>query len=234
MKHLRIIGLALVAVFAVSAIAASGASALSHTYTVEGKKLEANATKEIRSSAATEFVLKGEDLGIKSVTKCTAIKLDAALHPVIVGGEPGTSKNELIEFEGCTATLGGTKCTSVTVEGASTNNELVTIVKPEALKGKLATLFTPTSGTAFSKIKFTKCGVLSITATVEGSTAALVPSEVESKLGMLSWSESSEITEVETQSGAKKTVGLKANGNKATLNGEATVELVSGQSWSAL
>jgi hypothetical protein len=234
MKHIRIIGLALVAAFAMSAVAATSALALSHTYTVETKKLEANETKEIRSSAATEFTLKGEDLGVKSETKCSKIKLDAALHPVIVGGTTGTSKNELIEFEGCKAKLGSAECKEVAVESASTNNELVTILAPAALSGKLGTLFTPSSGTTFSKVKFTKCGILSITATVEGSTVALVPSELESKLGMLSWSESSEITEVEKQNGEKVKTGLKANGNKATLNGEATVELLSGQSWSAL
>ncbi len=238
MNRIRIIGMALVAVFALSAVAVATASALpSHVYRVEGAKLEAGKTKEITSKvkAGSEFVLKGTQLGIKSVTKCKKIKLNAAEKPVIVGGEPGTSEKEKIEFEECTATVGGSKCESVTVESASTKNELVTIEKPAGKKGKLATLFTPTTGTVFSKVKFKKCGLFgSPEATVEGSTAALVsPEATEAVSGALIWNEAEEITEVEKQSKAKVTAGLKAAGNLATLNGEAEVELVSKEKWGA-
>ncbi len=237
MKHIRIIGLTLVAAFAMSAVAATSALALSHTYSVEKKELLANETREIRSSAATEFTLKGKGaLNVEAVTKCKKLKLNAGLHPVIVGGVPGTSKNESIEFEECSATVGGVKCTgAVEIESPATNNELVTIVKPAELAGKLATLFVPASGKVFSKIKLNKCGILgNQTATVEGTTAAFVPSEAESVLGMLAWNEKEEITEIEKQGGAKATVGLTSDSKLATLNGEATVELVSGLKWSAL
>jgi hypothetical protein len=237
MKHVRIIGLALIALFALSAIAATTAMAApKHVYTVESKELLAGETKEIKAKDSEEFTLKGKGaLNIEAVTKCKKLKLKASEHPEIIGGIPGTSSKEVIEFEECSATVGGSKCEKVEVENAATNNELVTIVKPAALAGLLATLFTPSSGKVFSKIKLTKCGVFgSQSATVEGTSAALVESSVEAVAGMLVWNEKSEITEVETQSGAKKTVGLTSDSKLATLNGSALVELVSGQKWSAL
>ena len=237
MKHIRIIGLALVALFALGAIAATSAMAApEHIYKVEGKKLEAGEKEEITSKAKTEFVLKGTGpLGIKSETKCKKLKLNAAEKPVITGGTPGKSEKEKIEFEECTATVGGSKCSSVTVESASTNNELVTIVLPASKAGKLATLFVPASGKVFTKIKFTKCGIFgSQSAEVEGSSAALIsPEKTEAVNGVLIWNEKEEITETEKQNGEKGKDGLKFNGNAATINGEAEVALVSGKKWGA-
>ncbi len=237
MKGIKIVGLALVAIFVMSAVAATGASAApEHIYKVEQVKLEAGETKEIRSSAKTEFVLKGKGiLEVESVTKCKKIKLNAALHPVIVGGTPGTSKNEAIEFEECTATVGGSKCEKVAITSATTNNELVTIVKPTAKAGKLATLFTPATPPVFSTIKLTKCGLFgSREAKVEGTTAAFItPEAVDEVKGTLVWNEKEEVTEVEKQGGTKVKVGLTAESKLATLNGEATVELLSGQVWGA-
>lgn len=238
MKHIRIIGLALVAVFALGAVAATSAlAAPEHIYKIEGNKLEAGETREIKASAKTEFTLKGKGvLEVEAVTKCKKLKLKASEHPDIIGGTPGTSAHEVIEFEECSGTVGGSKCASVEVENAATNNELVTIRAPSELNGKLATLFTPASGKLFSKIKLNKCGFIfgSQKAEVEGTSAALVsPEATEAVAGTLAWHESMEITEVEKQGGAKVAVGLKSNGKLATLNGESSVELVSGLKWGA-
>ncbi|MGA2163966.1 MAG: hypothetical protein ABSH36_05805 [Solirubrobacteraceae bacterium] len=234
---MRIIGLALVALFAMSAIAAATATAApKHIYMVEGKELKAGETKEITAKDSEEFTLKGKGaLEIEAVTKCKKLKLKASEHPEIIGGTPGTSAKEVIEFEECSGTVGGSKCSSVEIENAATNNELVTVVKPESLKGKLATLFTPTKPPVFSKEKLNKCGIFgSQSATVEGTSAALVePEATEALEGMLVWSEKSEITEIEKQNGTKATVGLTSGKKKATLNGIALVALVSGQKWGA-
>ncbi len=234
MNRMRILGLALVAMFVFGVVAATAAMATTDVYQVEGKTLAAGETREIKSSMKSkEFVLEGTGpLGIKSVTKCTSLKLDAADDPVIVGGEPGKSAREVIEFSGCTATLGGSKCSSVTVESAQTNNELVDV----DAKKELAVLFTPSSGTKFSEVKLKSCGIFgSQSATVEGSTAALVASTAEAVKGELVWNAKEEITEVLKVGSTKgQTVGLTSDSNKATLNGEAFVELASGLKWCAL
>ncbi len=236
MNRIKVVGLALVAVFAMSAMAAATATAAEHIYKIEGKKLEAGEEREIKAKVSEEFTLKGKGVfEIEAVTKCKKLKLKASLKPVIVGGLPGTSKNEAIEFEECSATVGGSKCSSVEITNAATNNELVTIRAPAELNGKLATLFTPASGKEFSKTKLNKCGIFgSQSATVEGTTAALVePEASEAVEGMLVWHESMEITEIEKQNGTKEKVGLTSGGKKATLNGSALVALVSGQKWGA-
>jgi hypothetical protein len=236
MKHIRIIGLALVALFVMGAAATSAMAAPEHIYKVEGKKLETGETKEIRSKAKTEFVLVGTGpLGIKAETKCKKLKLNATEKPDIAGGTPGTSGKEKIEFEECTATLGGSKCSSVTIESALANNELVTVVAPAADAGKLGTLFSPASGTTFTTIKLSKCGIFGTQeAKVEGSTVALVsPEKTEAVVGTLVYSSSAPITETEKQNGTKTADGLKFDGNAATINGEAEVELVSKEKWGA-
>jgi hypothetical protein len=237
MTRIKLVVLCLVAVFAFGAVAVAEASAAEYIYKVEGKKLEAGVKKEITSKAKTEFTLTGEEtvLGVKvkAITKCKKLKLNAAEKPEIVGGAPGTSEKEKIEFEECTATLGGSKCSSVTIESASTKNEIVTVLLPAADKGKLAVLFSPSSGTVFTVVKLKSCGIFgSHEAKVEGTSAALVGSEkTEQVAGVLDWNESAEITEVEKLGGAKATVGLKFAGNPSKINGEAEVELVSKEKW---
>jgi hypothetical protein len=235
MKRIRAIGLALVAVFAMGAVAAAEASAAEYIYKVAGPKLEAGKTKEIKSSAKKAFVLRGKGvLEIEAVTTCKALKLNAAEKPVIVGGKPGTSEKEKVEFGECTATVGGAKCEKVEVTNVSTKNEIVTVAAPASLKGRLATLFSPTTGTEFSKVKLIKCGIFgNQTATVEGTSAALDEVEkTEAKAGTLVYAVgSSEIIEVEKFGGAKAKVELKSGPTKSTIEGEATVELVGGESW---
>lgn len=237
MKRIRVIGLALVAVFAMGAVAQ--ASATEYIYKVAGAKLEAGKTQEITSKAKTEFTLTGEEtiLGtkVKAITKCKKLKLNAAEKPVIVGGTPGKSEKEKIEFEECAATLGGAKCEKVVVESASTKNELVTVVLPAGKAGKLATLFTPTTGTVFTVVKLTKCSFFgSHEAKVEGTSAALItPEKSEQAAGVLAWSEAEEITKVKRSNGEEPTVGLKFAGNPSKINGEAEVELVSKEVWGA-
>jgi hypothetical protein len=241
MNRMKILGLALVAMFAITAVAATSALAeLSHTYSVAGKELKAGETKEITAKDSEEFTLKGKGaLEAEAVTKCKKLKLKASEHPEIIGGVPGTSAKEVIEFEECSARikslLGEATCKSAEVSNASTTNELVTVVKPEALKGQLAARFVPTTGKLFSTVKLKECGALgSQKAEVEGTTAALIPETAEAVEGKLVWNEKSEITEVENQKKEKVKVGLESDKKLATLNGAASVSLVSGQDWSAV
>jgi hypothetical protein len=231
MKRMRVIGLTLVAALAIGAVAASGASAAEYIYKVNGVKLEAGITKAISSKAKTPFILKGEIIGLKSETKCNKLKLAATEPaPVIKGGTPGTSEEKIV-FEECSGTLGGSPCKGVTVENTPALNEVVTVVLPAANAGKLATLFTPKTGTLFTTIKLKECGFVSTEGKVEGTSAAL-GSEGEAVVQTVTWAApAEEITKVKKSSGAEVTVGLKFGGNAATLEGIAEVELTSKEKW---
>jgi hypothetical protein len=233
MKRIRIIGLTLVAVFAISAVAASGASAAEYIYKVNGAKLEAGATKAVSAKAKTPFVLKGEIIGLKSDTKCNKLKL-ATIEPapVIKGGTPGISEEKIV-FEECAGTLGGSACKSVTVENTPALNEIVTVVLPAAKAGKLATLFTPKTGTLFTTIKLKECGIVTTEGKVEGTSVGL-NSEGEAVAQAITWAApAEEVTKVKQSSGAEVAVGLKFGGNVATLEGIAEVELTSKEKWGA-
>lgn len=236
MKRTSIIGLALLAVTAISAIASSSAFAvceLTLGYCVLGKPLGAGESREIDAAARTEFVLKGEVLTIPSVTKCKQLKLNHNQHPVIIGGMPGTGAGQLIEFSECSATVNNEPCGGVVVHNVPTTTEQVHVVLPATLKNRLATLFRPTNGSTFTTILLKECPIVGTTeATVTGTTAALDnPVLTEQPHGTLIWTEAQQIKEVSKLDGKKEPVGLIFAGNAATLNGEALVLLVSKEPW---
>jgi hypothetical protein len=228
MTRIKLAGLCLVAAFAFGAVAVAQASAAEYAYHVKGKKLEAKEVRAIEASMKSkEFVLRGKGvLNAEAVTKCTSLTSGGE----IIGGIPGTSAKELIEFKGCTATIAGFKCESVKVSNVETNNEIVTVKAPAKLKPRLAVLFKPATGEVFSKVEFKKCGIAgSPKAEIKGKIAALVEKEkAEAVTGVLQYQTGeSEITEVENSKGEAIKLGLtNEEGKKATLEGEANVSLV--------
>jgi hypothetical protein len=225
MQYIKLIGVCLMAIFG-ACILTTSAAAAEDIYRIEGIELEAGETVGITASAKTEFSLKSKGaLEIEAVVKCKKLKLKESEGPEIIGGDPGTSAKEVIEFEECSATVGGSKCSSVEITNAPMNNELVTVRAPSGLSGKLATLFTPVSGKELLKIKLNKCGIFgSQAATVEGTTAAVTsPEGVFEPEGEWAWNEKEEITEIEKHNGTKGTVGLTSDGKKSTLEGVAKV-----------
>lgn len=240
MRHIKIFGLVLVALSAVGAMVASSASAVATKlhYSVGGHFLAAGETRLIlaKVAAGSEFVLTGETLGVKAITKCKKLKLDPKHDPRIVGGLPGTSEKNLIEFEECSGTVGGTACTSVQVHNVLTRSELVMVVKPAAKAGLTGALFSPESGTKFTTILLNSCGIFgSIQAEVTGTTVALASPENTNQLfGKLIWNKAEDITEVEGHNGTKRKDGLKFAGNPATLNGTAEVWLETDELWGIL
>jgi hypothetical protein len=226
MRYVKSIGLCLTIASVVCAIATTEASAVEDVYKVNGNKLETNETREIVAGASEEFAFRGKGLlEVEEVVKCKKLKLDEGEYPEVIGGVPGTSAKEKIELEECSATVGGTKCSGVEIENTAMNNELVTVVAPSGLKGKLATLFTPASGKVLFKIRFKSCGLLgSPTAEVEGTTAAETsPEGVFEPEGTWAWSEKEEITEVETSKGKKIAVGLVAGGKNQAMQGRVVL-----------
>ncbi len=228
MRRTGLVGLCLVAAFAIGAAGATQALAAEYIYRVEGKKLGAGEKKEITAKARTEFIIKAV-VGEAEV-RCKKVKLNAAEKPMIVGGAPGKSEKESFEFEECSATLDGSKCSSVMVETAVLDNEVVTVRKPAGEKGDLGVLFTPVSGKIFMTVKLIKCGIFgSQEAKAEGTSTALVslPQKTEAAAVILVWSETEPITEIEKQNGSAEKTGLSG----LTLNGEVEFELVSKERW---
>ncbi len=233
MRYIQLAGVCLIAILAMCTTATAEASATEYLYKVNGSNLEAGQTKEITAKAKTEFTITAEEtiLGtkIRAIIKCGGLKLAAAEKPKITGGIPGRSE-ERIEYERCTATLGGTRCERVVIVNISWAN---LIVKALASIAKIAIAFKPLIGKVMMTTTLTKCGIFgSHEMKIEGTTAALViPEKAEQVAGVLVWSEAEPITEIENSSGSKEKIGLKFAGNPATINGEMEVELVSREKW---
>ncbi len=231
MRDIKLLNLCLTVVLAICAIAAAEASAAEYIYKVNGSKLEAGQTKEITAKAKTEFTFKSKGVfEVEAIIKCRELKLEPAGKSVIIGGTPGESGVK-IEYMACTATVGGTKCEKVTFIYVPLEDQIVTAVSN--LVGKIVDWFKPKTGNIVATGKLTKCGIFgSQEITIEGTTAALVsPEKTEQVANTLIWSISEEITKVKKSNGEEPTVGLRAAGKPATINGEMEVDLVSKEVW---
>ena len=232
MKRIRLMGLALAAVFAFSAVVAASASTPEYIYKVEGAKLEAGKTEEASSvKAASIITLKGETFGVKATAEFTKLKVPAGGEPLLVGGQPGTSSKGKLELSGCGAVVGGESCAEVKIAPIQVNSEIVSVVSPAGKAGAAATLLTPT-GAAFTLVKFISCGNFgTVELEMEGNTAAL-NSVGEAKVGTERFSSgANEITMVKTFAGTEKEVGLEFGGHRATLAGEAELQLKGVKKW---
>jgi len=177
MQRIRIVGLALMAVFALSAVAASAASAVEGPFwKVNGSRLLSGETRLLLATAKENFILEDTVLG-QTIT-CTALTLPEAAQMEIIGstgGNAGKSK-EVIDFTGCTQVGNGVKCTVV--------NSLVNTVpvlnllgySTAAKGGPALVLFEPESGKVFATVKYTSTvaeGCKSESQGVTGTTIAL-------------------------------------------------------------
>jgi hypothetical protein len=231
MRDIKLLNLCLTVVLAICAIAATQASATEYIYKVEGTTLGAGQTKEITANAGTEFTFTSKGaFEIEAIVKCRELKLSPAEKSIIVGGTPGTSSIK-IEYEICTATVGGTRCEKVTFTYVPLEDQIVTAASN--LIGKIVDWFKPKTGKVMMTSKLTKCGIFgSQEVTIEGTTAALVsPEKSEQVANALIWSAAEEITEIEKSNGTREKVGLKANSKLATFDGKMEIELVSKEKW---
>jgi hypothetical protein len=245
MKRIRILGLALVAVFALSAVVAVAAQATEAPfYKVAGKRLASGESAEISSHAGTGgFTLTTTG----KVVKCLTLTNNAGA--TIIGsnaGVPGTS-SETLEFSGCTVTGNGEPCAVTTpIKTTALKNELALT---ESLTSFLVE-FKPATGTEFATLKFTGAGC-EITETkvtiAEGSAVIgqvfsggklVEPGKepAEAKDGEINFPTTAikVIDLQETASGGFKKVEespLKAFGLAATFSGLAIVLLKSGSVW---
>ena len=165
------IGVTLLTVLALTAIAASSAQAITAPYwAISGTRLGAGQTHNITGKAVGGFTWSAPTLGI-TIT-CTAFKLKEGVLLGSAAGAPGTD-NEVVEFTGCTVAGNGTACT-LSGGAIKTNTlklELVENVVGGASGKQLLTEFFPASGASFVTITFAgTCTVKSTT--VAGSVAA--------------------------------------------------------------
>jgi hypothetical protein len=236
MRHIKILGLSCLAVFAFSAIAAVAAQAASAPHwRVEKTNLAKGKEKEFTATSTTAVTLKGGGVNLTSpIGKCSS-------SGKVIGseaGEPGT-------VTGATLT-----CTEVTIEGAS---EVCTVhstgqangtVKTTTLSGTLVWLnetggeagmkFTPSSGTEFTTIiiEGAECSVKNPGLKVTGEEIGkLAPVEQEVASGtmsfpatpILNWWNNAEPR-------VKQTISqLKLGESKAIFAGIFSIALTSGE-----
>jgi len=159
MTRIKTIGLALLAVFAFSAIAATAAQAEEAPYwSIEGTRLAAGKTFEILAKANGNQTLTAST---GQVITCTAFSLKPGA--VLLGsnaGEPGKS-DETIKYTGCTVSGNGTSCAveNGTVETKPLTNELAYASN----KKSLVVEFVPVTGKVLAEFKFT--GTCTLTTT---------------------------------------------------------------------
>jgi hypothetical protein len=182
MKRFRLIGVALLAVFALGAVVASGAQAESAPFfSIGGTRLAAGKTHNIDAKAFASFILT--DASGSSKITCTGLGTTGG---VLLGSEPGTHGNasQVTVFSGCTLAGNGANCHLAPTEGSTETSTTITTnpIKSEEVENVVGThggkqlleAFSPVSKAAgFVKLNFG--GECTLKATVvAGSTVAEV------------------------------------------------------------
>jgi hypothetical protein len=236
MKRFRLIAVALLAVFAFGAVAASAAQAEEAPFwTVGGTRLEKGQTRFITAKEVSPFVLSGGGVSV------TCDETSVLPHGVLLGseaGEPGTN-DEVVTFKTCKVEGNGTgsECGKV-VEPINTTNLKSELVLDKT-KVKLLTLFEPASGSLLATLEFPK-GCKVETSKVTGSVnAEVINQKTEKPVETTSTKEQAEswwLKFPEAQpvhvwliKGGKgeeiETKALEAFGTSATLSGTALILL---------
>jgi hypothetical protein len=248
MKRFRLIGVALVAVFAFSAVAVSVAQAEEPFWSIAGTRLAAGKTHFITAKIFKEGT-SGHELELETPSAEITIACKGLSFPfetgVILGSEAGTAgtNNEVAHFTGCTikGKGAGEKC-EVENEEITTHpiiSELVENVEGGAQGKNLLVEFKPVVPPNFVTIKFKAAagGKCTFPETiVSGSTAAEVLNEKEEAVKLpntlqegTSWLTrfpAAEIKEVWLgKEGKPVEVGLKAFAKPSIEKGTALVLL---------
>jgi hypothetical protein len=222
MRHVKLVGLCLAAVFALSGLAAGQALAQPEfAWHVGGNVFGSGSETELQSSAKTNQVLKATVLGIKVEITCTTVATPGA---EIIGGVPGTS-SETVHYTHCTVQKpSGCKIKEEKITTNPLTDEIVEGVGASA--GKPLILFRPTSGNVFAEPKLS--GFFCLSVPVEGTVLAEpIPDEEEGTSGALKF-EPAESKHYKNSAGEEKSAGLS---NSGTVSGEVEVSLVSGESF---
>lgn len=164
MHRIKMLGFALVAMFAFSALAASGASAAELLWLVNGKHLKEGETRLLLVTAKEKFELTASATKIK----CEKLTLPNGENMDLVG--PDKNK-EILLFTSCSVEGNGSPCT---VDPVETGLIVSTLGFPTAAKkGPILVLFEPAGANhannkVFTTIKFLGTGCLVPTLPVIG------------------------------------------------------------------
>lgn len=224
MKTIKVVGLALAAILAMSAVAAGTASATSRVWTVEGSPLAAGQTRTMTAKTVTG---KSWELKASSITiTCTTMSITGGSA---VGGTVGTDKGT-VEFTGCSSNC-GTKVVAEPITTAGKETELV----ENTAKTKVLDLFKP-SGKEFATILANGCTPEETKVEGENGVAAEISEEGTEKLMHVMKFPCPPVKEVLNSAGTKLTLSLKAFlFVTAEFCGEAETELFNGltkENWS--
>src|SRR5580692_10774804 len=154
MKRFRLIGVALLAVFALSAVVATVAQAEEAPFwTVGGSRLKGGQTHDISAKAfSANLKLSTPEDGV-TVT-CSKVKLNVG---VILGSEPGEpgKNDEVAEFTECKVEGNDKNCTLlIPIITEPLTSELVENVESKKVGKKLLVEFFPTTGTNLATLRF--------------------------------------------------------------------------------
>jgi len=172
MTRIKLMGLALVAIFAFSAIAATAASAVEGPFLkVEGSRLGAGETRLLLASAKENFILTAA-AGPVITCKTTSLPIGSEMQIIGSAGKNGGTSLEAIAFGGCTQEKNGEACT---VENEKIQTNLVVNLlgyASETRGGPILVLFAPDTGKVFVTVKFSGTCTFPTTS-VEGTVIGL-------------------------------------------------------------
>jgi hypothetical protein len=240
MKRIRILGVALVTMFALSAVVAVAAQATEAPYyKIAGTRLGSGSSSEISSHAKTEFTLTavGTSIKCKSLSNSAGSKIIGS-----AAGVPGTS-TETLSFSSCSVSGNGSGAGCTTITEPITTEPLVNELALSNPLGSLVVELKPATGTLFATFTFpagctftsTKVAIAEGSAVVgqilqQGTLSTASKPLTEAVDDEISFP-SERITSIylqETASGGYKLVeeaSLKAFGAAATFTGTAIVLL---------
>jgi len=225
MSKIKIVGLALAAILAMSAVTAGAASAASRVWVVKGATLGAG---ETRTMTAKTVAGKSWELKASLITiKCTTMSITGGSA---VGGTVGTDKGT-VQFTGCSSNC-GSKVVAEPISTLGTETELV----ENTAKTKVLDLFKPNAKKEFATIVASGCTPEKTTVEGENGVAAEISEEGVEKLTHVMKFPCPPITEALNSAGTKLALSLKAFGFiTAEFCGEAEAELLNGvvkENWS--
>ncbi len=246
MRSMKSIGVALVALFAMSTVLAVAAQGTEGPFwKVNGARLAAGQLALILASAKQPFTLRNPTAGVK--IECSVLKLNE--HSTLngsSGANAGTSK-EVIEYSGCVGgepAEGTANCKPV---GGKVKTTLVTNTLGYSRDAKVGSLilvlFKPSVGSTFTTIVFegTNCfaaetalvGSIIGEARVNGKGIEVGSEPAEELSGQVRFTVGNKSILIEEKGTLKSfKSGLTAFlGSSTSLEGEALIDLVSGNKW---
>jgi hypothetical protein len=202
MKRIRIIGLAIVAALAISALASASAFAALPEW-FKGGKVIAAAVKVTGTGGAGTL----ETIGGKKVT-CTSDSSEGEITP------PKNAANVVVTYKGCESA--GVKCnTAGKAAGEVVTNKVGgELVYVDAGKTKVGLLLKPATGTEFAKFECTAFVKVTVTGEVIGQAK---PLNIEQNTGELVFKQTKGVQEFRQIEGAGATHHLTSFGEESAI-----------------